>query len=172
MRNTGAKKTIGFPVKRRVSIKEMHRISFMLRFCTFSANTTPKFLSAFHLTESVQKLRKEWLLMDLDLYFQKSELIPAIVVEEKNKEVLMLAYMNRESLQKTLETGYTWFYSRSRQELWNKGATSGLLQKVISIKSDCDDDTLLVTVHQTGVACHTGAYSCFFKEIYNLDNDV
>ena len=105
--------------------------------------------------------------MDLDLYFQKSQLIPAIVVEEKNKEVLMLAYMNRESLQKTLETGYTWFYSRSRQELWNKGATSGHLQKVISIKSDCDDDTLLVTVHQTGVACHTGAYSCFFKEIYN-----
>ncbi len=110
--------------------------------------------------------------MDLDLYFQKSELIPAIVVEEKNKEVLMLAYMNRESLQKTLETGYTWFYSRSRQELWNKGATSGHLQKVISIKSDCDDDTLLVTVHQTGVACHTGAYSCFFKEIYNSDNNV
>lgn len=110
--------------------------------------------------------------MDLDLYFQKSELIPAIVVEEKNKEVLMLAYMNRESLQKTLETGYTWFYSRSRQELWNKGATSGHLQKVISIKSDCDDDTLLVTVHQTGVACHTGAYSCFFKEIYNSDNSV
>ena len=110
--------------------------------------------------------------MDLDLYFQKSELIPAIVVEEKNKEVLMLAYMNRESLQKTLETGYTWFYSRSRQELWNKGATSGHLQKVISIKSDCDDDTLLVTVHQTGVACHTGAYSCFSKEIYNSDNNV
>lgn len=109
--------------------------------------------------------------MDLELYFQKSELIPVIVVEEKNKEVLMLAYMNKESLQKTLETGYTWFYSRSRQELWNKGATSGHLQKVVSIKADCDDDTLLVTVHQTGVACHTGAYSCFFKEIYKSDNN-
>ena len=110
--------------------------------------------------------------MDLDRYFQKSELIPAIVVEEKNKEVLMLAYMNKESLQKTLETGYTWFYSRSRQELWNKGATSGHLQKVVSITADCDDDTLLVVVNQTGVACHTGAYSCFFKEIYKSDNNA
>ncbi len=108
--------------------------------------------------------------MDLERYFQKGELIPAIVVEEKNKEVLMLAYMNRESLQKTLETGYTWFYSRSRQELWNKGATSGHLQRVVSITADCDDDTLLVVVNQTGVACHTGAYSCFFKEIYKSDN--
>ena len=110
--------------------------------------------------------------MDLERYFQKSELIPAIVVEEKNKEVLMLAYMNMESLQKTLETGYTWFYSRSRQELWNKGATSGHLQKVVSITADCDDDTLLVVVNQTGVACHTGAYSCFFKEIYKSDNNA
>ena len=110
--------------------------------------------------------------MDLERYFQKSELIPAIVVEEKNKEVLMLAYMNKESLQKTLETGYTWFYSRSRQELWNKGATSGHLQKVVSITADCDDDTLLVVVNQTGVACHNGAYSCFFKEIYKSDNNA
>ena len=110
--------------------------------------------------------------MDLERYFQKSELIPAIVVEEKNKEVLMLAYMNKESLQKTLETGYTWFYSRSRQELWNKGATSGHLQKVVSITADCDDDTLLVVVNQTGVAYHTGAYSCFFKEIYKSDNNA
>lgn len=104
--------------------------------------------------------------MDLQCYFEKADLIPAIVVEESNNEVLMLAYMNRESLAKTLETGYTWFYSRSRQELWNKGATSGHLQKVVSIHADCDDDTLLVKVHQTGVACHTGSYSCFFKEIY------
>ena len=103
---------------------------------------------------------------NLERYFVKSDLIPAIVVEETNGAVLMLAYMNRESLQKTLETGYTWFYSRSRQELWNKGATSGNLQKVVRITADCDDDTLLVTVNQTGVACHTGAYSCFFKEIY------
>lgn len=104
--------------------------------------------------------------MDLEQYFQKGDLIPAIVVEADNSEVLMLAYMNRESLKKTLETGYTWFYSRSRQELWNKGATSGHLQKVVSITADCDDDTLLVKVHQTGVACHTGNYTCFFKEIY------
>ena len=110
--------------------------------------------------------------MDLERYFQKSELIPAIVVEKKNKEVLMLAYMNKESLQKTLETGYTWFYSRSRQELWNKGATSGHLQKVVSITADCDDDTLLVVVNQTGVACHTGVYSCFFKEICKSDNNA
>lgn len=103
--------------------------------------------------------------MDLDKYFKKSELIPAIIVEEGTNEVLMLAYMNKESLRLTLETGYTWFWSRSRQELWNKGATSGHLQKVISIKGDCDDDTLLVTVNQTGPACHTGSHSCFFNLI-------
>ena len=103
---------------------------------------------------------------DLDVYFQKSELIPAIVQEAGTGEVLMLAYMNRESLQRTLETGYTWFWSRSRRELWNKGATSGHLQKVVDLRADCDDDTLLVTVEQTGHACHTGAHSCFFKEIW------
>lgn len=105
-------------------------------------------------------------LNDLDKYFVKSELIPAIVYEADTKTVLMLAYMNKESLKKTLETGYTWFWSRSRQELWNKGATSGHLQKIVSIYSDCDDDTLLINVKQKGVACHTGEYSCFFKNIY------
>lgn len=104
--------------------------------------------------------------MDLEKYFIKADLIPAIVQEASTNEVLMLAYMNRESLQKTLETGYTWFYSRSRQELWNKGATSGHLQKVIEIHSDCDDDTLLIKVEQTGAACHTGNHSCFFTKIY------
>lgn len=103
---------------------------------------------------------------ELDRFFVKSELLPAIVQETGTKEVLMLAYMNRESLQKTLETGYTWFYSRSRQELWNKGATSGHLQKVLSIYGDCDDDTLLVEVAQTGAACHTGSHTCFFKEVW------
>lgn len=107
---------------------------------------------------------------DLLRFFQKSELVPAIVQESGTKEVLMLAYMNRESLQKTLETGYTWFYSRSRQELWNKGATSGHLQKVVSIHGDCDDDTLLVTVVQTGAACHTGSHTCFFQEIWRDNN--
>ena len=106
----------------------------------------------------------------LDQYFVKSELIPAIVVEDQTNEVLMLAYMNRESLAKTMETGYTWFYSRSRQELWNKGATSGHVQKVISITSDCDDDTLLVRVNQTGAACHTGNHSCFFKPIWTANH--
>ncbi|MCH5300927.1 MAG: phosphoribosyl-AMP cyclohydrolase [Ruminococcus sp.] len=104
--------------------------------------------------------------MDLDKYFKKAELIPAVVQEAYTGEVLMLAYMNKESLAKTLETGYTWFYSRSRQELWNKGATSGHLQKVLEIHSDCDDDTLLVKVEQTGAACHTGNHSCFFTKIY------
>lgn len=103
--------------------------------------------------------------MNLDKYFVKAELIPAIVQEESTGEVLMLAYMNKESMAKTLETGYTWFWSRSRQELWNKGATSGHLQKVISIYGDCDDDTLLVKVEQTGPACHTGSKSCFFNKI-------
>ena len=111
-------------------------------------------------------------ILDFERFFQKGELIPAVVQEQSTGEVLMLAYMNRESLRLTLETGYTWFYSRSRQELWNKGATSGHLQKVVSITADCDDDTLLVVVNQTGVACHTGAYSCFFKEIYKSDNNA
>lgn len=103
--------------------------------------------------------------MDIEKYFSKADLIPAIVQEKSTGEVLMLAYMNRESMQKTFETGYTWFWSRSRQELWNKGATSGHLQKVIDIFADCDDDTLLVTVEQTGAACHTGNHSCFFKKL-------
>ncbi len=105
-------------------------------------------------------------MQDLDKFFKKCELIPAVVKDVKTNEVLMLAYMNKESLAKTLETGYTWFWSRSRQELWNKGATSGHLQKVVSIFGDCDDDTLLVNVEQTGVACHTGNYTCFFNQIF------
>ena len=107
--------------------------------------------------------------MDLERFFQKSELIPAVVVDESTGAVLMLAYMNRESLQKTMETGYTWFWSRSRQELWNKGATSGNLQQVVSIVSDCDDDTLLVTVRPKGPACHTGRYSCFFNDVWRRE---
>jgi phosphoribosyl-AMP cyclohydrolase len=103
---------------------------------------------------------------EIEKYFQKAELLPAIIQEDGTHEVLMLAYMNRESLKKTLQTGYTWFFSRSRQELWNKGATSGHFQKVVRILGDCDDDTLLVIVKQTGPACHTGAHSCFFQEIW------
>lgn len=102
---------------------------------------------------------------ELERYFRKSDLIPAIIQEESTGEVLMLAYMNRESLVKSMQTGYTWFYSRSRNTLWNKGETSGNTQKIVSIHADCDDDTLLVKVHQKGPACHTGSRSCFFKKI-------
>jgi phosphoribosyl-AMP cyclohydrolase len=101
--------------------------------------------------------------MELADLFKKAELIPAIIQEAGTNEVLMLAYMNEESLKLTIETGYTWFYSRSRQELWNKGATSGNFQKVLSVTPDCDDDTLLVIVEQTGPACHTGNKSCFYR---------
>lgn len=106
-------------------------------------------------------------MQNLDKYFVKAELIPAIVQDVNTKAVLMLAYMNKESLKLTLETGYTWFWSRSRNELWNKGSTSGNLQKITEIYSDCDDDTLLVLAEPIGegVACHTGAYSCFFNKI-------
>lgn len=105
---------------------------------------------------------------ELARFFHKSELIPAIVQDDKTNQVLMLAYMNAEALQKTLETGYTWFYSRSREALWNKGETSGNTQRVVSIAADCDDDTLLVRVIPNGPACHTGKTSCFFKEILNI----
>lgn len=104
--------------------------------------------------------------MDVERYFKKGDLIPAIVREESTGEVLMLAYMNRESLAKTVETGETWFYSRSRQELWHKGATSGHIQKIVDIYTDCDDDTLLINVVQTGAACHTGNHSCFYTKIW------
>jgi phosphoribosyl-AMP cyclohydrolase len=110
---------------------------------------------------------------DLAAYFKKSELIPAIVQERGTGEVLTLAYMSRESLAKTLETGRTWFYSRSRGELWNKGETSGHFQRVVSVTPDCDDDALLVVVEQTGVACHTGNMSCFYRKglLYREDRD-
>jgi phosphoribosyl-AMP cyclohydrolase len=96
-------------------------------------------------------------------------LIPAIVQESGTGEILMLAYMNEESLKKTLETGYTWFFSRSRQKLWNKGETSGHVQRVKKITADCDLDTLLVEVEQTGVACYTGNKTCFFNEIRRFE---
>ncbi len=97
--------------------------------------------------------------------FRKSELIPAIIQDDNTGQVLMLAYMDIEAFKRTLKTGTTWFWSRSRREYWNKGATSGNTQQVVSIYADCDNDSLLVRVIQKGNACHTGAYSCFFKEI-------
>ena len=98
------------------------------------------------------------------LKFDEQGLIPAIVQDAFTGKVLMLAYMNKESLQISMETGFTCFYSRSRQELWKKGATSSNVQEIQSITYDCDKDTLLVMVKQSGVACHTGSYSCFFND--------
>ncbi|MDI7743060.1 bifunctional phosphoribosyl-AMP cyclohydrolase/phosphoribosyl-ATP diphosphatase HisIE [Lysinibacillus fusiformis] len=104
------------------------------------------------------------------LKFDDKGLITAVVQDAQSKEVLTVAYMNEESLQKTIETGETWFYSRSRQELWHKGETSGNTQKVISIKTDCDQDALVVEVLPVGPACHNGTTSCFTNSI--LENDA
>lgn len=92
-------------------------------------------------------------------------LVPVIVQEASTKDVLMLAYMNEESLNKTLETGIATYYSRSRQGLWVKGETSGHYQYVKEIKIDCDEDTILLIVDQVGAACHTGAHSCFYRDL-------
>jgi phosphoribosyl-ATP pyrophosphohydrolase/phosphoribosyl-AMP cyclohydrolase len=94
------------------------------------------------------------------LKFDAQGLIPAIIQEENTNEVLMVAYMNKESVQKTLETKRTWFWSRSRQQYWCKGETSGHVQNVKEVKYDCDADALLIVVEQIGVACHTGHKSC------------
>lgn len=99
-------------------------------------------------------------------------LVPAVVQDAISKEVLMLAYMNEESLARTIESGETWYWSRSRSELWHKGATSGHIQKVKSLKYDCDGDTLLVLVDQIGPACHTGKYSCFHNEIATVSGSA
>ncbi|MGV6886149.1 MULTISPECIES: bifunctional phosphoribosyl-AMP cyclohydrolase/phosphoribosyl-ATP diphosphatase HisIE [Bacillus amyloliquefaciens group] len=99
-----------------------------------------------------------------ELRFDEAGLIPAIVQDAASKEVLTLAYMNRESYEKTIETKETWFYSRSRGELWHKGATSGNTQKVKAIRYDCDQDALIVLAEPSGPACHKGSYSCFSSE--------
>ncbi|MCL2630177.1 MAG: phosphoribosyl-AMP cyclohydrolase [Firmicutes bacterium] len=105
--------------------------------------------------------------MDNRNLFQKEKqgLIPAIVQDYETREVLMLAYMNEESFNLTLETGFTHFFSRSRNCLWKKGETTGHVQLVKEIITDCDNDTLLILVNQTGVACHTGSRTCFFNSI-------
>lgn len=103
---------------------------------------------------------------DIKLDFAKQDgLLPVIVIDYKTGQVLMLAYMNEEAYRLTLETKQMHYWSRSRNELWHKGATSSHYQYVKSIKTDCDCDTLLVAVKQEGAACHTGAYSCFFNDI-------
>ena len=94
-------------------------------------------------------------------------LIPVIIQDDESGEVLMLAYMNEESLRRTQESGQVWFYSRSRQELWHKGDTSGNVMNVRRILRDCDDDALLIRVQITGPACHTGERSCFYRELHS-----
>ena len=99
------------------------------------------------------------------LSFDERGLVPAIVQDATTGEVLMLAYMNAESVAKTIETGETWFWSRSRNALWHKGETSGNTQRVVSIEIDCDGDTLLIKVEPRGPACHTGERTCFFRSL-------
>ncbi len=101
----------------------------------------------------------------MDIKFDENGLVPAIAQDVGTGEVLMLAYMNEESLKLTMETGICHYYSRSRKELWKKGETSGNIQEVKGIYYDCDGDSILLKVNQVGVACHTGNYSCFFNEI-------
>ena len=102
----------------------------------------------------------------IEIDFAKGNgLVPVIVQDVTTKEVLMLAYMNEESLQKTITSGFATYWSRSRQELWLKGETSGHYQHVKDIRVDCDNDTLLLLVEQTGAACHTGHYSCFYRNV-------
>jgi phosphoribosyl-AMP cyclohydrolase len=98
-----------------------------------------------------------------DLKYDDAGLIPAVIQDGTTGKVLMVAYMNAESLRKTVETGLTWFWSRSRQKYWQKGETSGNIQRVRDILYDCDQDTLLIKVEQKGPACHTGERSCFFR---------
>ena len=102
---------------------------------------------------------------ELTLKLDAAGLIPAVVQQVGTGEVLMVAWMNEQSLALTLETGTTWFWSRSRQELWNKGATSGNMQQVVRVLVDCDADTLVVEVDSPGPACHTGHRSCFYREL-------
>jgi phosphoribosyl-ATP pyrophosphohydrolase/phosphoribosyl-AMP cyclohydrolase len=105
-----------------------------------------------------------------DVKFDERGLVPAVVQDARTREVLTLAYMNEESLRRTLAEGQTWFWSRSRSELWHKGATSGHTQRVVEVRLDCDSDALVVLVEPRGPACHTGAVSCFRCD--EIENDV
>lgn len=100
-----------------------------------------------------------------EITFDANGLVPAIIQDSKTKDVLMMAWMNAESLQLTMESGKTVFWSRSRREIWHKGATSGNVQRVVEIHVDCDADTLLVLVEPAGPACHTGERSCFYRSL-------
>ncbi len=106
------------------------------------------------------------------LDFAKSDgLIPAVIQDDDTNEVLTLAYVSEESLRLTIESGQVWFYSRDRQELWHKGATSGNFLNVRSIRVDCDDDALLIRVQPTGPACHTGERSCFHRSLSDTEGN-
>lgn len=108
----------------------------------------------------------------MELKFDEKGLIPAIVQDYYSKQVLTVAYMNEQSLAITMEEGYTCFWSRSRQELWRKGETSGNRQKVVTITADCDKDALVVEVIKDGPACHTGAESCFFDRVFTAEDET
>ena len=116
-----------------------------------------------------QPLKKTMDLPFSDLKTDDKGLVPVIVQEEGTGEVLMLAYMNQEAYEHTLNTGRMTYYSRSRQELWIKGETSGHFQKVKKLSIDCDLDTILAVVEQTGAACHTGNHSCFYRDFAKID---
>ncbi len=103
---------------------------------------------------------------------KKIGLIPAIIQDYKSGQVLMLAYMSKESLKKSLETGTTWFWSRTRKKLWNKGETSGNIQRIKNIKYDCYGNALLISVEQVGNACHTGEKSCFYRSLKDMEKDL
>jgi phosphoribosyl-AMP cyclohydrolase / phosphoribosyl-ATP pyrophosphohydrolase len=100
-----------------------------------------------------------------DVRFGSDGLVPTVVVDVVDREVLMLAWMNRDSLERSLATGRTVFWSRSRGELWEKGATSGHVQRIVDVRTDCDEDALVITVEQSGVACHTGERTCFHRHV-------
>jgi phosphoribosyl-AMP cyclohydrolase len=100
-----------------------------------------------------------------EVSFDEKGLVPAMVQDSETGEVLMMAYMNREALERTVETGNTHFYSRSRKKLWHKGETSGNVQTVTEVRVDCDGDTILVRVRQKGAACHKGYRSCFYRKL-------
>ena len=107
--------------------------------------------------------------MEDNIKFDEKGLVPAIVQDIDNGEVLMLAYMNKEALRRTLSSGEAWFYSRSRKKLWHKGETSGNYIKVCSLRKDCDSDTILILGKPTGPVCHTGNKTCFFEKLTEQD---
>ena len=104
-----------------------------------------------------------------NIKFDEKGLIPAVIQDADTGEVLMLGYMNEESLRRTMKSREVWFYSRSRQELWHKGETSGNIIKVENIKYNCENNSLLVTVHPTGPVCHTGNKTCFYRDLTEDD---